>query len=315
MKRRCRISVLVLVMMTLQVSQCSACQDLTPPEKAGVESVPAVSPSPDLNRRELPDEALQLIRDIAILLLPSKFEDEDGWGEEKRIQSGLSVDFEDGRLKTSRRWKNVNHGSWLQGSGELVEPESTFTVNAAMLPDPADRTHRYEVRVSARLRVTGRQQQWNYGVMLWSLSADAMADVSLLLIVDVKSEVVSADQGTRLRFQPNVTHAAASLDRFSLRRISHAKGVAVNEFGEWLEQLIRMRVQKENKDLAARINKAIRKKPDRLEVPLDFGEWFGWNSESEVNPAIDAIPETLPEAPASADPVSKPPEEASSPQL
>lgn len=314
MKRRCRISMLLLILITLQGSE-SASQDLTPPDPATVEALPAVSPSPDLKRRELPDEALQLIRDIAVLLLPSKFEDEDGWGEEKRIQSGLDVDFEDGRLKTRRRWKNVNHGSWLQGSGELVEPETTFTVTGAMLPDPADRTHRYEIRVSARLRVTGRQQQWNYGVMLWSLSADAVADVSLLLIVDVKSEVVSTDQGTRLRFEPNVAHAAASLDRFSLRRISHAKGAAVHEFGEFLEQLIRLRVRSENKDLASRINKSIRKNPDRLEVPLNFGEWFGWSSEGEVNSETSAVGEGLPGLPSSANPDSKSPEEASSPPL
>jgi len=253
-----------------------ACQVETIPAPADVERAPAVSESPNSERRELPEEGLQFIRGIALLLLPPKFEDEDGWGNETRIQSGLEVDFEDGKLETSRRWKNVNHGSWLQGSGELVEPEKTFHLSAAVLPDSGEKTNRYEIHVSTRLRVTGRQQQWNYGVMLWSISADALADVSMHVVVDVTSEVVTTENGVRLRFEPNVIDAGARLDGFSLRRISHAKGAAVREFGDWLEKLIRIRIKRENKNLAARINKAIRKKPDTLEIPLDIGAWFGF---------------------------------------
>ena len=311
MKQRCLIPVFVL-MATIRQATLIGCLDETVSESVAAKSRPSAGQPLDTERRELPDEALQFIRSITILLLPAKFEDEDGWGEETRIQSGLNVAFEDGRLKTSRRWKNVNHGSWLQGSGELVEPEKTFRLEAAMLPDPGEKTHRYEVRVSTRLRVTGRQQQWNYGVMLWSISADAIADVSIRVIVDVTTEVVSTDEGTRLRFQPNVAEAAASLDEFSLRRISHAKGAAVQEFGEWLEQLIRMRVERENKDLAARINKAILKKPDRLQVPLNIGEWFGWNQGSVKDSESESKPEALPEQ---LRPAADQPEGDSSPKL
>lgn len=301
MKRRCRISLFVLVAIGPHDS-LFGCQDEALAVPVAFEAAPAVSPSRSSNRRELSDEALQFIRGLTLLLLPAKFDDDESWGDETRIQSGLNVEFENGRLKTSRRWKNVNHGAWLQGSGELVEPEKTFRLEAAMLPDPGEKTRRYEVRVSTRLRVTGRQQHWNYGVMLWSLSADAIADVSIRVIVDVKTEVVTTDEGTKLRFQPIVTEAIASLDEFSLRRISHAKGAAVREFGEWLEQLIRMRVERENKDLAARINKAILKKPDRLEVSLDIGEWFGWDQKSIQDPESESKPEPLPDAP---DPASE----------
>ena len=194
------------------------------------------------------------IRSIALILLPQKFDDEDGWGDEKRIQSGLNVDFDDGRIKTSRRWNNVNHGSWLQGSGELADPEKTFSLRATHLPDPDDKTQRYEVNLSAKLNVSGRQQQWNYGVMLWSISVDATADISIQATFDVKSEVVTTDKGSRLRFVPNVTQATAHLNNFKLHRISHAKGTAVKGIGELVEELLQLRLKRENKDFAARIN-------------------------------------------------------------
>lgn len=252
------------------------------------ETIERTYQQPNHQRRDLPEEGQLFIRSIALILLPQKFDDEDGWGDEKRIQSGLNVDFDDGRIKTSRRWNNVNHGSWLQGSGELADPEKTFSLRATQLPDPDDKTQRYEVNLSAKLNVSGRQQQWNYGVMLWSISIDATADISIQATFDVKSEVVTTDKGSRLRFVPNVTQATAHLNNFKLHRISHAKGTAVKGIGELVEELLQLRLKRENKDFAARINKAIQKKPDRLEIPFDIGGWFGISPKKAVEPAEPA---------------------------
>jgi hypothetical protein len=229
---------------------------------------------PNRERKELPEEGQQFIRSIALLLLPTDFDDEDGWGDEKRIQSGLNVGFEDGRLETSRRWKNVNHGTWLRGSGELVDPEKFFKIKVTQLPDPHDGTKRYEIVVSARLNVTGQQQQWNLGVMLWSISADAMADLTFRTTVDTTAGIVATDKGSMLRFQPTVKTASVHLAHFRLNRVSHVKGTIARQYGEVVEELIELRIKKENKSLAAKINKAIAKKQDDLQIPVDFGGWF-----------------------------------------
>jgi hypothetical protein len=257
-----------------QLSQESEVAEVAePPEQ--VLSTEAAYQRPNHQRRDLPEEGQQFIRSVALILLPQKFDDEDGWGDEKRIQSGLNVDFDGGKLKTSRRWNMVNHGTWLRGSGELVDPVNTFTLRAIQLPDPDEGTQRYEIHTSAKLQVNGRQQQWNYGVMLWSISADAVVDLSLHAVLDVKSEVVTTDKGARLRFVPSVTQATAKMENFRLQRISHLKGTVVQAHGEVIEELIQMRLRRENKDLPARVNKAIQKKADRLEIPFDIGGWFG----------------------------------------
>ena len=236
----------------------------------------------ETTRQEMPQEAIDFIRGIALLLIPQEFEDDDGWGDETKIQSGLNMRFNDGRLETSRRWKHVNHGNWLQASGKLVEPEKLFQLKAARLPAPEKGTQRYDLEVSARLRVTGRQQQWSYGVMLWSISAEAVVDVTLHLVLDVKSQVVQNDEGTRLRFLPEVTQAEAQLTDFSLRRISHLKGKPVQEFGDLFERLLRQRVGRENKYLARRINTALEKKRERLEIPFDIAGWFNAADSKEL---------------------------------
>lgn len=273
---------LILVSMLLAgACDCHAGQEpelpelIIPPWDA-VEKPPARANvnTDGITRQEIPREATDFIRGIALMLIPPEFEDDDGWGDEKRIQSGLRIRFDDGQLETNRRWKHVNHGTWLQATGKLVDPAERFQLNAARLPETEKGTQRYDVEVSARLRVTGRQQQWSYGVMLWSISAEAVADVTLHLVLDVKSKVVQTDNGTRLQFIPAVANAEAQLTNFSLRRISHMKGKAVQEFGDLFEGLIRKRVVRENKDLATRINTALEKQRERLEIPFDIAGWF-----------------------------------------
>lgn len=250
---------------------------IPPPEVADVSptesNVAATGVAADA-RREMPPEAIEFIRTVALLLIPHEFADDDDWGNKTRVQSGLNMRLDDGQLKTSRRWKHVNHGDWRQASGMLVNPDETFRLRAAGLPDPEQGTRRYAVDVAARLRVTGRQQQWSYGLMLWSISAEAIADVDLHLVLDVKSDLVQSTGGTKLRFLPQVREAEVNLTDFNLRRISHLKGKPVQEIGDWFEKLIRKRVSRENKKLAVRLNTVLEKKPERLEVPFDVAGWF-----------------------------------------
>lgn len=286
MRSECLI---LLSILLASACDCHAAQGIEPPELIipqwdAVEKPPVAAKvnTAGITRHEVPREATDFIRGIALLLIPPVFDDDDGWGDETRIQSGLNIRFNDGQLQTNRRWKHVNHGNWLQATGKLVDPEERFQLNAARLPDSEKGTQRYEVEVSARLRVTGRQQQWSYGVMLWSISAEAVADVTLHLILDVKSEVVQTDDVTRLRFNPEVTSAETQLTNFSLRRISHLKGTAVQEFGDLFEKLIRKRVGRENKNLATRINTALEKKRERLEIPFDIAGWFNTADSKEL---------------------------------
>jgi hypothetical protein len=137
---------------------------IPPADVADVSSAESSVPTPGTAadaRRKMPPEAIEFIRTVALLLIPHEFADDDDWGNKTRVQSGLNMRFDDGLLKTSRRWKHINHGDWRQASGMLVNPDETFRLQAAGLPDPDQGTQRYVIDVAARLRVTGRQQQWS----------------------------------------------------------------------------------------------------------------------------------------------------------
>lgn len=239
----------------------------------------AAAQNPGTHADQLPPASSELIHGLVLLLLPDTFDDEDDWGREARIQSGLNVDFEDGRLQTSRRWKHVNHGSWKRVSGHLKSPAETLRLQLQRLPEAVDGAARYQLQAAATFRATGRQQQWNYGVMLWSISAEAEFDVALDATLRVQQSAAIVDGRPSLQLVPRVETAAARITRFSLRRISHAKGSAIREFGSWFEGLIQQRVARENQRLPERINRRLEQQQDRFVLPV----WF-------QIPAADAAP-------------------------
>ena len=128
----------------------------------------------------------------------------------------------------------------------------------ALIIPPFDAVEERQAEATANSAGTARQE-------IPRESIDFIRGIVLLL---------QNDMGTRLRFLPKVTLAEARLTNFSLRRISHLKGKPVQEFGDGFEQLIRRRVGPENKNLSTRINTALEKKPERLEIPFDVAGWF-----------------------------------------
>ncbi len=230
----------------------------------------------------VPPEVQTFIRELALVLLPPKFDDEDGWGDEKRIQSGLDIDFDDGRIKTHRRWKSVNHGSWIRASGSLVEPEKTMTLKIFRRPGADSSEQIYRIQLLARANVSATQQQWNHGMMFWSMTADAEADIRIDVNLKVRTDVVSKEGGgSTLQIQPEVTHAVMRLNGFSLKRISHVRGGMAREFGEAFEGLVKLAVERQNKKLPSQINKALTKQKDKLQVPVDPGALFDFFSGDE----------------------------------
>ena len=244
--------------------------------EAGQPAVPELTPDPTVEQ-PVPPEVQTFIRELALVLLPPKFDDEDGWGDEKRIQSGLDIGFDDGKIKTHRRWKSVNHGSWIRASGSLVEPEKTMTLRIFRRMGAVPTEQIYRIQLLARANVSGTQQQWNHGVMFWSVSADAEADIQIDVNLRVRTDVVSKEGGgSSLQIQAEVTHAVMRLNGFSLKRISHVRGGMAREFGEAFEGIVRMAVDRQNKKLPKQINKALAKQKDKLQIPVDPGSLFNY---------------------------------------
>ncbi|MEZ6125489.1 MAG: hypothetical protein R3C49_20265 [Planctomycetaceae bacterium] len=243
--------------------------DATPPGTFS-EQNPDLPPPPIVlqpDETPLSPEVTQFIKGMALLLLPDTYSDDNDWGHQKKVQSGLNVGLDGFRIDTSRRWKEVNHGLWQRVDAELADPEQHLQLAISVLPRTDDGDHRYRVRSRLRLRATVRQQRWTLGAKLYSVGADIVADVSMEADVRFTSELISQDGSGRLRVLPHVETTQARLDGFSLRNIGQLKGAPARELGNLCEPIVRSAVKRSNDKLPSKINAKIQKKPERFEIP------------------------------------------------
>lgn len=227
------------------------------------------------NEQPMAPAAVQFVKGMALVLLPETYSDDDDWGGTKKVQSGLNVEFRGLKLDTSRRWKEVNHGTWRRIDATLVDPKQHFDLAISLLPQLERGVPRYRVRAKLRLRATGRQQHHSLGARLLSISADFVADIAFDVDLQFKTQVVKTDGDSKLRMIPFIERANARLESLSLRRISNTKGGAVREFGKTIESIARRAIRKKNEKLAAKINRKINKKPERFEIPAGILAVFG----------------------------------------
>mgnify|MGYP006928173243 CR=1 FL=1 len=249
----------------------------------------------------LPPHAIQFVKGMAILLLPESFEEDDDWGNTKRVQSGLNVTLDGLRVHTSRRWKDVRHGTWRRVTAVLVNPEEFFQLQISLLPRKAEGVPRYRVRTSIRLNVTGQQQQWNLGLKLYSISAVTEADLTFVADVQFRNLLVKTDDGGKLRVLPQIETADVRMTGFRLRRISHAKSGGVRLFGESIQTIVEHRVRKESEKLADKINRKVEQKPERFEVPAGILAVFGEDLSAPEESVTDDTPEKTTQLPAKSD--------------
>jgi hypothetical protein len=232
----------------------------------------ALSPVPEFNQLQpvpLTDDAAALLRGMIMLLIPETYTDDNDWGTTQRIQSGLNLRLDGARLRTSRRWKDINHGTWKRAEIQLLDPQEKFDLQVALLPTDDRNSTRYAVGASARLKVRGRQQDWINGVRLYSVTGDATADVLLRAVITIKRSIVSGETNNRiLRILPHIESVSLYIVGFRLNRVGHAKGAIVREFGRSLKGTLNQALSRNRDKMASKINAKIAKKPERFGIPL-----------------------------------------------
>src|SRR5262249_55047440 len=146
------------------------------------ESTPA-APNPTLDA---------FVKRLVIEHAPRVVEKSDGWGRTKQIVSGLDVRLEGGELRTHRRHKPVNDGTWKWYRCELADPERDLEIQITPRSDAGDGAKQFDVSITARVNVQARWQKWESGVRLASVSAEAKALVRLDFGCRVKLELDTA---------------------------------------------------------------------------------------------------------------------------
>lgn len=230
---------------------------------------PAAAPAVQLPGSQHPlttDEMQDLITKLVLENIPHEYEDRDDWEKTKEIVSGLNMKLDGLKLKTSRRRKQVNHGSWKMYGARLLDPENEFDIDVANMTAPQPGQISFTATFTAKMLAWARLQEWNLGTRLMSVSTEA--DVRLELAVDclVAFEMDASEFPPTIVLHPQVTRANLDLKGFRVRRISHVKGSVARELGRSSRRVIEKQIKRKRDKLVSRINKQIKKNEDKLRL-------------------------------------------------
>jgi hypothetical protein len=226
---------------------------------AGPPASAAVQPAPGLG---------DLITGIARDNLPHEFESKKNWGHTTTIWSGLSVWREGLRIKTRGQKREANHGTWELYKIRLVDPQQRFHVQVDKLRElPAGRVG-FDAWIEAHLDAYGQWVQWERGVQLFSVSAEADAHVRLRATCDIGWKLAPGKIPPDVLLDPVVTDAQLELLDFRLRRISDLHGPVVKELGRALHEILDDKLDDQRAKLVAQINRQIDKNRNALRLSL-----------------------------------------------
>ncbi len=202
----------------------------------------------------------KLIRDN----VPSTYEDNRKWNQQKEVWDGIKVWREGNHLETKRRVKLVNSGTWTKYSIRVVDPEENLHVEFHRLETLADGKIAFSVTVDCTLDVFGRLSQWARDVQLISLSANADAACRLTLEGTVALQMNLLRLPPDIIVKPDVTYAHIDLTYYNVRRVSQVGGEFAQVLGKGLKFTLDDRLDDLNSKLVDKINKQLDKNSDRL---------------------------------------------------
>jgi hypothetical protein len=244
--------------------------------------LPAASPQDTTQQESSASDSAErvqrLITSIVLENIPHEFEERDNWGNTTEVWDGLKVEVDGLRIKTKRRKKEVNHGTWKLYRIRLIDPERSFQVRVENLRAIPNGPVEFDTCVDARLDAFGRVSQWERGVQLISLSANAEAQVRVRVRCNLTAKLDTSQLLPAVVLNPVVTEADLQLVDFRLRRISQLSGPLVHELGKTLRELLENELARRRHKLPDKINRQIAKNRDDLRLSLQDVLGSQWGS-------------------------------------
>jgi hypothetical protein len=250
----------------------------------------AMAASPDPPDAFTPSSEFQeWITAIVREQLPHDYEKKKNWGHQAKTFDGLSVRIENGQLKTHRKFKQANDGSWQMYRVTLKDPEEKFDVKIANIRQLPSGKVGLDITAVASLEVFGRQSLWEHGVQLFSLSAEADARVKLWAQAEVATRMDLTRFPPDVILDPEITAARFEIPDFRMRRIGRADGPLVRSLSHTAREALEEKLADDNAKLVAKLNRAIAKQEKKLKLSLAdvmTSKWSGLLGQGATGDAI-----------------------------
>ncbi|MCI0359900.1 MAG: hypothetical protein L0211_15595 [Planctomycetaceae bacterium] len=262
----CTACVLVLGCFSLNTSALGQVS-LEPAQVVEASAAPQPEPKPPAPFTPSP-EFQAWLTDLVREHLPHQYERKKNWGHTERRFTGVSVRLDDGRLKTHRKFDDVNDSRWTMYRVKLADPEEQFDVEVSRMEELEGGRVAMDLAAVARLDVFGRQSLWTRGVQVFSLSADADAKVRLTAHAEIATRLDPTVLPPDVHLAPTITSAKLEILDFRLRRISQAHGPLVRSLSHTVREALEDKLAEDNEKLVAKLNKSLAKQQGKLKLSL-----------------------------------------------
>ena len=259
---------ILLLVLTLPLSGRSSAAEPTLP-----------SPAVEAQLHPLPPEEAKAAIQWAVYLvqanLPSQYERKHRWGETKRIYAGIDIDNDGLKIKTHRRYRNVRHGKWLKYTIAVRDPNDPrcLDINVVAAEMTTDGRLKLDLRIDTQLNVQARQERWNYGLQLYSVSTEASAKVRMSLSASIGFAFDYGQVPPDIVLDPLVEKADVQIIDLEVDQISKLGSDIAEELGDIAERLLRDEYLPRQRDkLAQKLNAQIDRRRDKLR--LSASDWL-----------------------------------------
>lgn len=254
------------------------------------------APEGSMQMKDAPEWFQNMIQRIVRENVPEKYVHDKDWGKTDRRWDGLDITSKGPlRLTTKRKWKEVNHGTWRRYEISPVNPAEDLQIRIENVHDAGDGQVAFEVSLASKLHVHGRQAEWTKGVQVYSVSADADADVRMRAWCRVGTRLDVAKFPPDVIISPTIDKADLDVTKFKLRSVSKLDGPMVRQLGKRVHKLLDNKIEEKREQLPNKLNRAIAKHNDKMRLSLaDFAasKWseFAGNSSGKGDPKHAALP-------------------------
>jgi hypothetical protein len=218
------------------------------------------TPSPEFQR---------WVTDLVREHIPHEYEKRKNWGQTDQRFDGLSIRLADGQIKTHRKFKDVNGGTWTMYRAELTDPDEQFHLEIGQMQELPGGKIALAITAAAKMRVMGRRSLWQKGVQVFSISAEADTRVRLAADLEIGTRIDPTSFPPAMRFSPRVTAAKLDILDFRLRRVSKFDGPVVRSLSDSVREILEEKLAEDNEKLVGKLNKQLAKQDDKFAISFE----------------------------------------------